>query len=226
MKPFHEYIYCVFACDTNEKYKDQINKIEEIWNKDAEGVDRKDAEGVDRKDAEGPESIDKLLFIVGDSGPLDGDHYIRVENVGNNHLSAADKKYLGMKYIYENYDFNFLYICSITDTTFVSVNDVKKCVLEKNIYKNDFLVLGERGGSLMFREVNVHYLSKDTGILLTKPTVKSIYPQLHTLQEEWRDVCNACNYFSYISAFNFSISYFLKMYNIRFIHASLNRRQK
>lgn len=183
MKPFYEYIYCVFACDTNEK--------------DAEGVDRKDAEGVDRKDAEG---VDNFIIIFGKSGPLVG-------------VSAPDKKYLGMKYVYENYDFNFLYLCS----SLVPIDDLKKCVLEKNICKNDFLILGKCGGSRMFREVNVHYLSKDTGILLTKPAVKCLYPQLHTLQEEWRDVCSACNSSAYISAFNFSISYFLKMYNIRFI---------
>lgn len=213
MKPFHEYIYCVFACDTNDKYKDEINKIEEIWNKDAESVE---GQGVEGQGVEGQGS-DKLLFIVGDSGSLVGDHYIRVENVGDDFLSAADKKYLGMKFIYENYDFNFLYICSSTDTTFISVNDLKKCVRENNINKNDFLIVGEHGGSRMFREVNVHYLSKGTGMLVTKPTVKCLYPQLHTLQAEWHDVCNGCNSVSYISAFNFSISYFLKMYNIRFI---------
>ncbi len=262
MKPFHEYIFCVFACDTIEKYKKQIHKIEETWGQDADGaegphhkgVDRQDADGafgphhkgvdrqggdgaegphhkgVDRQGgdgAEGPhhkgpdnQSSDKVLFFLGESGPLVGENYIRLENVGDDYLSAADKQYLGIKYIYENYDFNFLYFCG-TDT-FVLVDNLKKYVRDNNIDPNDFIVVGGHGDNRMFREVNVHFFSGGAGMLLTKSTVKSIYPQLHTFQEEWRDTCVACNCVTYIPACDVSICYFLKMYNIRF-HNAHNR---
>jgi hypothetical protein len=235
MKPFHEYIFCVFACDTIDKYKKQIHKIEETWGQGTEGPDRQDAFtvgggapfDVDRQGTdgtfgphrEGPhrEGPNKVLFFLGESGPLVGENYIRLENVGDDYLSAADKQFLGIKYIYDNFDFNFLYFCG-TDT-FVLVDNLKKYVRENNIDHNDFIVVGGHGDNRMFREVKVHFFSGGAGMLLTKPTVKALYPQLHTFQEEWRDTCVACNCFTYIPACDVSICYFLKMYNIRFHHA-------
>lgn len=215
MKPFYEYIFCVFACDTIPKYRNEIRKIEETWGKDAVGVNGQGAFGPDGKEAYGVS--DKVLFFLSESGPLEGENYVRLENVGDDYLSAADKQYLGMKYIYENYDFDFLYICG-TDT-FVLINNLKQYIRENNIDKNDFLVIGGHGDNRMIREVNVHFFSGGAGMVLTKPTVKALYPQLHTFQEEWRDTCVACNSNTYIPACDVSICYFLKMFNIRFHHA-------
>lgn len=34
MRPFYNIIFCVFACDTIENYRNEILKVKETWGKD------------------------------------------------------------------------------------------------------------------------------------------------------------------------------------------------
>ena len=105
MKPFYKIIFCIYGCDTIQKYKDEIIKIQETW---ASNISH------------------KVLFFLGEDGPLIGEDYIHLENVGNDYLSAADKQNLGIKHIYENYDFKYMFICG-TDT-YVLVDNLTKYI--------------------------------------------------------------------------------------------------
>ena len=88
-------IVCVFACATIQKYKDEILKIEETWGK------RAAEKGV------------KVLYFLGEEPTdlIDNEKYIYLKNVENDVASAAHKQNLGLKYIYENYDAEFVFVC-------------------------------------------------------------------------------------------------------------------
>ncbi len=219
---FHEFIFCIFACDTITRYKDEIHKIEETWGQEIIDFDRQCSVGADRQEitdrqcSVGAHSA-KLLFFLGDTdGPLSGDNYIRLENVGDDYLSAADKQYLGIKYVYENYDFHYLYICG-TDT-YVLFDNLQKYVRENCDFKEAF-VMGGHGDNRQIENVNIHFFAGGAGMVLTKPAVQLLYPRLESLQSDWRDICVANNYISYIPACDASICYFLKQLNVRFLHA-------
>jgi len=224
---FHEFIFCIFACDTIERYRAQIHKIEETWGQgsvraDTQGAEGSDTQGSDQADRQGAFGSDtqgssaKLLFFLGEKGPLSGDNYIRLENVGDDYLSAADKQFLGIKYVYENYDFHYLYICG-TDT-FVLMNNLKNYVRE-NCDFNEAFVMGGHGDNRQIEDTNIHFFAGGAGILLTKPAIQLVYPRLESMQSDWRDICVANNYISYIPACDLSICYFLKLMNVRFLHA-------
>ena len=95
-------IFCIFGCDTIDKYRKEILKIKETWGKAPKAPCEKDLEN-------------KILFFLGEKGPLHDDDCIHLENVENDYLSASYKQYGGLKYIYENYNFNYIFICG-TDT--------------------------------------------------------------------------------------------------------------
>ncbi len=195
---FYEFIFCIFACDTIERYKNEIHKIEQTWGREAV------TEG-------------KLLFFLGERGPLVGDNYIHLENVGDDYLSAADKQYLGIKYAYEHYDFRYLYVCG-TDT-FVLVNNLRNFVRDQQINCNDeAIIMGGHGDNRLICDTHVHFFSGGAGIILTKKTVQLMQPRLESMQSEWLDLCVANNYITYIPACDVSICYFLKLLKVRFIN--------
>jgi hypothetical protein len=88
-------IFDIFGCATVDKYKQEILKINETWGKTAEEL------GV------------KILFFLGEEKTdlIDDSKYIYLNNIDNTHSSAAHKQYLGLKYIHDNYDADFIFIC-------------------------------------------------------------------------------------------------------------------
>ena len=92
-------IFCIFGCDTIDGYKKEILKIKETWGKATQLPTDKPPEGATASDS------NHLLFFLGEEGPFTGDEYIHLENVENDYLSASYKQYGGLKYIYENYNF-------------------------------------------------------------------------------------------------------------------------
>lgn len=204
---FHEFIFCIFACDTIKRYKDEIHKIEETWGKEAEGF----GSGFGSGSGSG-----KLLFFLGEHGPLVGDNYIHLENVGDDYLSAADKQYLGIKYVYEHYDFRYLYVCG-TDT-FVLVKNLTEFMRSQQFNEDDAIIIGGHGDTRTICDTHVHFFSGGAGFILTKKTVELLHPRLALMQSEWLDLCVANNYITYIPACDVSICYFLKSLNARFVN--------
>jgi hypothetical protein len=196
----YEFIFCIFACDTIDRYKNEIHKIEDTWGKTA----------ISRSY--------KLLFFLGEEGPLTGENYIHLENVANDYLSAADKQYLGIKYTYDNFDFKYLYVCG-TDT-FVLIDNLTKYFLTSTIENDDLLLIGGHGDNRYICNKCVPFFSGGAGLILTKKTVQRIYPTLETLQSDWLDLCVANNYITYIPACDLSICYFCNLFGVRFIHVT------
>ena len=84
-------VIVVFACDTVEKYKRQIETINSTWGKKCETYQNV-----------------KILFFLGEEKTqnftdTDNCKYINLEGVKNDYMSASYKQFLGMKHVYENY---------------------------------------------------------------------------------------------------------------------------
>lgn len=190
---FHNIIFCIFACDTIERYKQQIAKIEQTWGKS--------------------EAI-KILFFLGENGPLVGENYIHLENVANDYLSAADKQYLGIKYVHDHFNYRYLYVCG-TDA-FVLVNNLLNFI--EPLPSDNAFIMGGHGDTRIICNQHVHYFAGGPGFILTKKAVQLLYPKLSSMQSEWLDICVANNYLTYIPACDLSICYFLKQLGVPIIN--------
>jgi hypothetical protein len=245
-KPFYNIIFCIFGCDTIEKYRREILKIKETWGKDATEKEptekdatekeptekeptekdatekeptEKDATEKDatEKDATEKETTCKFLFFLGENGPFQGDDYIHLENVENDYLSASYKQYGGLKYIYKNYDFNYIFICG-TDTYVLTKNLTKYLEEDMRISPEKPLVIGGHGDNRQICGDTLHFFSGGGGIILTKATMDIIYPELDTMQEEWTWICFENGYHTYTPACDLSLCYFLKRRGITFVN--------
>ena len=107
---------CVFASDKQEKYKKELLKIKETWGKKASGC------GV------------KVYYFVGEEQTdlLDTD-IIHLKNVKDDYESASYKQYLGLKYIYETNQTDFVLCCG-TDT-YLNIQKLLQLVKNYNPYE-------------------------------------------------------------------------------------------
>lgn len=182
-------IICVFGCATIQHYRKEIDKISMTWGKRADEL-----------------SVRVLFFLGEEKTDLVGDDYIYLPGVGNDYNSASHKQNLGLKYIYENFDADFVYVCG-TDT-YVNVDNMLN--LLHNYSRNDNVFIGGHG---FYREVNnqQYYIhSGGAGFIIPRVLHTMIYPYLEGLFEECNMFCITCNSHYLISACDFQISYILK----------------
>ena len=219
-------IFCVFGCDTIDKYRKEILKIKETWGKapslmvpTGKAPLAPTALQPSNKvfEDKAPNAPNKILFFLGEEGPLHDDDCVHLENVENDYLSASYKQYGGLKYIYENYNFNYVFICG-TDTFVLTDNLIDYINNESEISPDKPLVIGGHGDNRKICNETVHFFSGGPGIILTKATMDIIYPELGTMQEEWMWLCAENDYTTYIPACDLSLCYFLKRYGIIFVN--------
>jgi hypothetical protein len=199
LKPHYKLIICVFACATVPKYKNQILKIEETWGKCAAD------NGV------------KVLYFLGEEETdlQDKSKYIYLPGVDNDYNSASLKQNLGLKYIYENFYPDYVFVCG-TDTY---VN-IKKMLLLLNNYNCETpLYIG--GGHIYTHTVsNIHYFFHNGGggFIISKESLYLIYMKLWNMNIEWKNILNENEKFL-ISACDLELSYFLQknIYNLEII---------
>ena len=114
-------IICLFGCATIEKYKKQIQFINETWIKKAK-----------------ERNIITLFFLGEEQTDLVGENYIYLKGVGNDYLSASYKQDLGLKYIYENYnDIEFVYVAG-TDV-YINIDNLLTNISSLNHEKNLYI---------------------------------------------------------------------------------------
>jgi len=185
-------IFDIFGCATVDKYKQEILKINETWGKTADEL------GV------------KILFFLGEEKTdlIDDSKYIYLNNIDNTHSSAAHKQYLGLKYIHDNYDADFIFICG-TDT----YPNIKKLLLYLTQFdSNEKLYIGSDDG---YRDIGISNIRFHTGggFLISKGILNELYPLLDNLQNEWTNICNnnECSYL--IDACDVSIAFFISKLN-------------
>jgi hypothetical protein len=127
--PYYRLIINIFACPTIDKYKKELLKINETWAK------RIDAKRIEEKGV-------KVLFMFGEEKTdLIDDKYIYLKDVKNDYESASHKQNLGLKYIYDNYNFDYVLTC-VTDTY---INIDKLLLFLDNLNVDDKLYIGGHG---------------------------------------------------------------------------------
>jgi hypothetical protein len=188
LKPRYKLVINVFACATIEKYKKEILKINETWGKKAQSL------GV------------KLLFFLGqEQTDLVGPNYIYLTGVSNDYKSASIKQNLGLKYIYENYNPDFVFTCG-TDT-FVNIDNMLSYI--DTFDKNKNLYIGGHGDTRLVENNSLYFHSGGAGFIITNKALSDIYLDLYDMYEKWISFCppelrDACDV---------AISYFLKRVN-------------
>jgi hypothetical protein len=184
-------IICVYGCITIGKYKEQINKINQTWGSNLNN------------------SV-KILYFLGQekNNEFNGDQYIYLPNVTNDYLSASYKQFLGLKYIYENYDAEFI-ICCGTDTF---INIPKLLLFINKFNSNDNLYIGGHGCNRTIGDKTYYFHSGGPGFLITKKCLQKLHPFLHDLMEKWINICSSNNVTYLTTACDVAISYFIQNY--------------
>lgn len=187
-------IILVYACYTIEKYREQIQNINDTWGKKCETY----------------KNI-KLLYFLGEqkiSGFNDTDciKYINLSGVKDDYLSASYKQFLGMKYVYENYKTKFI-ICCGTDTYL----NIPKLLSYINTFNyNDCLYIGGHGSEIIIGDNNCYFHSGGPGFIITNVCLKRIYTMLVNLVENWTTICDINDTQYLIPACDVAISYYLQ----------------
>lgn len=195
-KKKYKLIINVFACATVEKYKNEIFKINETWGKLAEEL------GV------------KVIFFLGEEETdlKDDTKYVYLKGVKNDYNSAAYKQNLGLKYIYENYNADFILTCG-TDTY---LNIKKLLVFIETFDKNKNLYIGGHGDYRFVNNKNTYFHS-GSGFLITNNILSSIYSKLYKIQDEWTEICKNSNIEYLIPACDVLIGYYMSFMDVETI---------
>jgi len=200
-KPYYKIIINIFACATIEKYKQEIIKINETWGKKAE------------------ENGIKILFFLGMEPTefTDTSKYIHLEHVSNDYQSASHKQNLGLKYIYENYNADFIYTCG-TDT-YIHIDNLLSYVNQFDINKK--LYIGGHGDSRQIGNKKIYFHSGGSGFILSYKVLEILYLHLHIIQSEWKNICINNNVSYLCTACDVLIGYYVtKINNIEIIKDS------
>ena len=193
-KPHEKLVICVFGCATIPKYKKEILKIEETWGKHAvqNGI--------------------KVLYFLGEEPTdlLDEKKFIYLKGVKNDYLSASDKQNLGLKYIYDHFNADFVFCCG-TDT-YINIKKLISYIEQFDPNKN--LYIGGHGSIYNIDNRDYYYHSGGAGFILSKECLHHIYLNIANMLAEWITQCNHSfknwhNIKDIITACDVAISFYL-----------------
>jgi hypothetical protein len=183
-------IICVMACATIQTYKDEILKIEETWGKRAI-----------------KKNVKVLYFLGEEQTDLKDDlKYIYLKNVKNDYYSATDKQNLGLKFIHENYNADFIFCCG-TDT-YINIDNMLKYINDYDY--NKFLYIGGHGDIRIINNKNYFFHCGGAGFIISNASLDAIFAQLVNIKIEWQAICVNNNCENLISACDVGISYYLQ----------------
>ena len=200
----YKLVICCLSCDTIPKYQNQILSIKKTYEKTASELF--------------PNEV-KILFFLGEEVVFENDNFIHLKGVKNDYLSASYKQYYGLKYIYENYDTEFILI--IDTDTYINIPKILK--LLSNFDYNKSLMIG---GYNDMRIVNfnwVQFFDGGCGIFISKEFLKVIYPMIKDVDkfmENWIYICSLNKNIDLKNACDVSIACLAKDINADFIQVS------
>jgi len=183
-------VICVFGCDTIDKYRNQILKINETWGKQA-----------------GVHTNVQLLFFLGEEVVLEGPQYIHLKGVTNDYQSASYKQFIGLKYIYENCKSKFV-ICVGTDT-YINVPKLLKYISRYSHLEN--LYIGGHGCHRNILGKTVYFHSGGPGFIISWECLRLLYPKLDNIVEEWIDICYRNNTSEWKTASDLAMGYYAQL---------------
>src|SRR5207249_3122900 len=137
---------------------------------------------------------------------LNGSDYVYLNNVKNDYTSVSHKQNKGLKYIYDNYNFDFVYCCG-TDTY---INTEKLLLYMKKFNPNDKLYLGGHGWHVNLGKKDLYFHSGGSGFVLSRDSLAYLYPKLHSMFNNWVAVCKE-NGVPWVPCCDVTLSYFLQI---------------
>ena len=176
-------VISIFGPINIEKY----NKINETWGKLACENEIQVLFFLEHKDS-------NLTYIKDNCIYLDGiDNY------------EEFKHHIGLKYIYENINPEFVLICN--SNTYINIYYLKNYL--KILDSNENLYIGGHGNS---REIsgNGIYFHDGSCIIISNNCLKKIYPYLQNMYNEWKITCIESKCESLINAYDVCIAYYLQ----------------
>ena len=188
-----ELAICIFACATLSKYKDQILKMNETWIKDAKN-----------------KNVKIFYFLGEEQTDLQGPEYIYLPNILNDYESASHKQNLGLKYICDNYDADFIFCCG-TDT-FVNIPKMLKLINEYN--PEEKLYIGGHGAEVNFVK---YFHSGGAGFILSKGSLSCMYSHFENMMKTWKNICDNNNSSYLYPACDVCIGYYVELLELKTI---------
>ena len=187
-------VICVFGCLTKDYYIKQIDCILNTWGKLAKNY-----------------SNVKVLFFVGEKKHINylSDDFIYLPISQDDMLSASEKQWKGLKYIYENYPTKFVHVCG-TDT-YPNIPKLLK-YLEKFNY-NDNLYIGGHGSHELIENQKIYFHSGGSGFIISNLTLQLLYPHLDNIFNDWLSLCSRNNLLNLKIACDVSMAYYLNKLN-------------
>lgn len=187
----------VFACDTVDKYRKQMEKIEETYG----GLIHRCYPNV------------KLLYCLGEKVSNTNlrltNSYIHLPGVQNDYLSASYKQFYGMEYVYKNitqYDAKFI-MCFGTDT-YINIKKLLTYLSGLNFKEN--LYIGGHGDSRQFGKTNIYFHNGGAGFILSRSCFHSVAPCLPNILSRWRKYCEQYEKNELIPACDVAIAWVLQ----------------
>lgn len=185
----------VFACDTVEKYRLQMEAINNTWGKKCQEYPNiRIFYFLGEELAEGDELVD-----------TPSTKYIHLQGVSNDYLSASYKQWLGLKYIYEHYRPNFT-LCIGTDT-YLNIPKMLSYLDAFNPEKS--LYIGGHGDTRQIGPRPYYFHSGGPGFVITLPILEKIFPFLQDIMNDWIRVCRTNEVDYLIGACDVGISYYV-----------------
>ena len=205
----YKLVVCVYACATVDKYRVQIRSIRKTWGKLCNVTTTNTENSISPKINAIVNNKVKLLFFLGEEKTTDefiGDEFVYLPGVKNDYLSASYKQYLGLKYVYENFGFDFVLCCG-TDTY---VN-IPKLVKHLDAYSpKESSYIGGHGCVRTLDNINYEFHSGGPGFMLSYTCLGKLCPSLsQELVSNWLQVCHQNNKNDLYGACDVSISYYL-----------------
>lgn len=212
--PHYKLVVCVYACATVDKYRDQIRSIRKTWGKLCNTTTTLPVNDVSPKINAVVNGKVKLLFFMGEEKTTDefvGHEFVYLPGVKNDYLSASYKQYLGLKYVYENYKFDFV-ICCGTDT-YLNIPKIVKHLESYSPRESSYI--GGHGCRRTLDNTEYYFHSGGPGFILSYECMSKLYPFLfRDLVDDWLRVCNENNKNDLYGSCDVSISYYLQKHNI------------
>ena len=161
-------VICVYACPTITKYKKQIQKVTETWGKIAKSF-----------------GIEVLYFLGEEKTEFVGPEFVYLPGVKNDYKSASFKQNLGLKYIHDNYNAEFILVCG-TDT-YVNIRNIMMFLREFTGVEKSYI-----GGHDEIRVMDgQQFVFHDggAGFVITGSLLNELYPHLTTMYDNWSAIC-------------------------------------
>ena len=193
-------IICVFGCVTVEKYKLQVQKINETW-----GARAKKYNNI------------KIRFFLGEEkvNEFTGEEYVYLPDVKNDYISASFKQNLGLKYIYDNYkDIDFVFVCG-TDT-YVNVDKLNEFLQDYNP-KDKLYIGGHTSEEKINKKMTLKFHLGGAGFILSKKSLSILSPLFGKMVEDWIKICEITKNEKLKYGCDVCIAYYTRILNIQMV---------